>query len=345
MKFVQVCIGFITLCLVFYVLRVGSHLLLPLVMAVLIWFIINMLKSFYASASFHGRHLPAAVCFLLAIGTIALALYFLYELISANVSSLIEEAGGYNDKLREIIRHWFQVFHITETPELSKIIKNINFGSVVAEIAKALTNMAGRIGIVFIYLLFLFLEQASFKLKLNALFSDTNNHQKVFTILNEISRDVRTYFGIKTLTSAVTGIYSYLIMQSLGLDFAAFWALLIFFMNFIPTIGSIVATIFPSILALIQFDSFVPFAIIAGGITGLQFLIGNLLEPKLMGTTLNISPLVILLSLAFWGIIWGIPGMILCVPIVVISLIVCSHFPTTRPIAIMLSGNGKIDEH
>jgi predicted PurR-regulated permease PerM len=117
---------------------------------------------------------------------------------------------------------------------------------------------------------------------------------------------------------------------------------LIFLLNFIPSIGSIIATIFPTILALVDGNSLWPFIIVGGGITALQFAIGNIIEPRLMGNTLNLSPLIILLSLALWGSIWGVAGAVLCVPITVICTIVCSYFPTTRPIAVLLSKNGQL---
>lgn len=127
-----------------------------------------------------------------------------------------------------------------------------------------------------------------------------------------------------------------------GLDFATFWGMLIFFFNYIPTIGSILATAFPSVLALIQFDSPLPIIAVIGGITATQMMIGGFLEPRLLGSSLNLGPLVILLSLGLWGSLWGIPGMFLCVPITVIAVIILSHFPQTRTIAILLSGDGNV---
>jgi predicted PurR-regulated permease PerM len=132
------------------------------------------------------------------------------------------------------------------------------------------------------------------------------------------------------------------VLHFVGVDFASFWAVLIFLLNFIPTIGSIIATAFPSVLTLIQFDTLGPFIITVSILTTIQFCIGSLVEPKLMGNRLNLSPIVILLSLGLWGSIWGIPGMFLCVPITVIMMIVCSYFPNTRPAAVLLSGNGRV---
>jgi predicted PurR-regulated permease PerM len=133
-------------------------------------------------------------------------------------------------------------------------------------------------------------------------------------------------------------------MRFVGLDFAEFWALLIFFLNYIPNLGAIVATAFPSVLALIQFQSWWPFLEVSMGIVAVQFVVGNFLEPKLLGQSLNLSPFVILFALGLWGSIWGILGMFLSVPITVMMMIVFAHFDATRPVAVLLSQNGCINK-
>ena len=150
------------------------------------------------------------------------------------------------------------------------------------------------------------------------------------------------YLTIKTLASFGTAMISYFVLQIIGVDFAAFWALLIFLLNYIPTVGSIIAVVFPFLFAFIQFDTVYPAFIVGILLVGIQFVMGNVVEPKMQGQSLNLSPLVIVLSLVFWGKIWGIAGAFLCVPIMVIINIILSRFPTTRPIAILLSANGKI---
>ena len=160
-------------------------------------------------------------------------------------------------------------------------------------------------------------------------------------MLARIRKDVRLYIGIKVLTSATTGLLSYMVLSWIGVDFASFWAVLIFFLNFIPTIGSIIATLFPSALALVQFDTFAPFFIVVVSITAIQLLIGSFIDPKLMGNKLNLSPLVILLSLSLWGAVWAFRHVFVC------ALHGDHHdclwvFPATRPVAILLSGNGQL---
>ena len=177
---------------------------------------------------------------------------------------------------------------------------------------------------------------------MRALFPEAEHREEVRSVLHRMQEQIQTYVAIKTFTSVLTGVLSYIILLIVGVDFAAFWGFIIFLLNYIPTVGSLLATLFPALLALIQFPTPVPFFIVLGGIGFLQFLIGNVLEPRLTGASLNISPLVVILSLALWGSIWGIVGMFLCVPLTVIAMIILSYFERTRPIAILLSGNGRI---
>ncbi len=192
-------------------------------------------------------------------------------------------------------------------------------------------------------MLFLLFEQKGFNKKMRALFPDKEHREEVRDLLHHIQEHIQTYVAIKTMTSVLTGTISYAVLKVVGVDFAEFWGFIIFLLNYIPTVGSLLGIIFPSLLALIQFPTLAPFFVVAVGLGVVQFLIGNVLEPRLTGSSLNISPLVVILSLALWGSIWGIVGMFLCVPLTVITMIILSHFDRTRPIAILLSGDGKIE--
>jgi predicted PurR-regulated permease PerM len=132
------------------------------------------------------------------------------------------------------------------------------------------------------------------------------------------------------------------VLTLIGVNYAALFALIIFLLNYIPTIGSLIGVVFPSVLALLQFSTAWPFVAVVVLLGVIQFCIGSLLEPRLMGRSLNLSPLVIILSLSFWGSIWGVTGMVLCVPLTVMLLIVCAQFPLSRPFAILLSVDGDI---
>jgi len=266
------------------------------------------------------------------------------KLISMNVDGVLEVAPIYQVNLEVKMNGLLSYFGIQEAPTLGQLIELINLGQFISAAAGSLTSIVANSGIILIYLTFLFIEQKNMDKKLSALIADEDKEQRVRKILQKISNDVRKYVSIKLIASLSAGTLSYIFMMVIGVDFAAFWALLIFLLNFIPTIGSIVATIFPALIALVQFDTLGPFFLVAGGLTGIQILIGNILEPKFTGRSLNLSPTIILLNLSLWGLIWGIPGMFLCVPFLVISMIVFSHLPQTRTIAILLSSDGRISD-
>ena len=145
-----------------------------------------------------------------------------------------------------------------------------------------------------------------------------------------------------TSVSLATGVISYAILTAVGVDYAVFWGFVLFLLNFIPTIGSLLGVLFPSLLALVQFPTLGPFAVVVVLLAGTQFVIGNVIEPKLMGGKLNLSPLVVILSLVLWGKLWGVPGMFLCVPLTVIAMLVMGNFERTRPLAILLSADGDV---
>jgi predicted PurR-regulated permease PerM len=133
-------------------------------------------------------------------------------------------------------------------------------------------------------------------------------------------------------------------MVMIGLENAAFWAFVIFVLNIIPTIGSMVSTLLPALFAYLQFQNYVPAVTLLAVIGFIQLVIGNVLLPKLAGDRLNLSQFVIVLALFVWSAIWGIVGMFLAVPITSMLMITFSNFETTRPWAILLSQKGRIGQ-
>ncbi|MEM9234888.1 MAG: AI-2E family transporter, partial [Pseudomonadota bacterium] len=161
--------------------------------------------------------------------------------------------------------------------------------------------------------------------------------------IDDITRLIRTYISMKTLINLSVATISFVIMMILGTDFAGFWALLIFVFGYVPIVGAVVAVSLPVILTLRATDGGLGKAVLTLILlTGAEQSISSFVEPRVMGKSLNLSPLVILISLATWGSIWGFAGMLLSVPLTVVVLITLSQFETTRPIAILLSDNGEI---
>lgn len=334
-------IAAVTVAFLYY----GSALLIPLAVAIVIWHLINALASAYHRLGLGTWLLPRWLCYVGALLTIFGALTIMVELIMDNITQVSQAAPAYEANLHQLLNAMYDRFGMKSAPSFTQIIAQISIGSVVTSVAGTLGGLAGSAGIVIVYVVFLLLEQSSFDRKLHALMPDPIRATRLLGLLGRIALQIQGYLWVKTLMSLLTGTASYAILWAVGVDFAEFWALIIFLLNYIPTIGAMLGVIFPSLLALVQFETIIPFLIVSSALTATQFIVGNLLEPRAMGRKLNLSPLVIILSLTFWGTLWGVVGMILCVPITVILMIICGHFAPTRPIAIMLSSDGEVQWH
>ncbi len=341
---VPISLAMIATVVIFYVLAVGKSLLVPFAVAVMIWYIINALSRAYGRWFLRGKQGTNWLTLSLALVTIIAVAGAMVEMVQANIAQVSEAVPGYKINLERILDKLVVWTGLEQLPSIGQLTDQIRFGPAVSQLVSALTGFLGNTGLILIYVGFLLVEQKTFSRKLDYLFTDPQNRASTEELLSHIQSDIQTYISIKTLMSLVTGLLSYGILLLVGVDFAAFWAFTIFLLNYIPTIGSIIATVFPALLALIQFDNAYPFLVVAMGLTGVQFLIGNVVEPRLMGSSLNLSPLVVLLSLVLWGSVWGIAGMFLSVPITVIAMIVLANFSGTRPIAVLLSKDGRLKQ-
>jgi predicted PurR-regulated permease PerM len=235
-----------------------------------------------------------------------------------------------------------QAFGLDEVPSAIGMLDQIDLGSLLGWIGESIGLLTSNILLIAIYFGFLIAEEKIFPDKISRLTDDPAKAAQFEKISTDIAQQVQRYVGMKTTVSALTGFVSYVVLKLVGVDFAALWALLIFFLNFIPNIGSALGVLFPALLTLVQFDTLTPFFIIVAGLGTVEFVIGNVIEPAYMGKSLNMSSFMILLSLSFWGAIWGLPGMFLSVPLMVVTAIVCAHFGGLRWIAVMLSADGRL---
>lgn len=325
-----------------YLLIVGRGLLIPLVIALFIWNLLNTLNNAILHLPRIGEHMPNWLSRLLSFLVVALMVKLLIDILANNVNDVITASTRYQENLMHIFNGIDQRYRIKALASLNGFLKDLSVQHILVNIYGVFTTITGSAVLIALYVVFLFVEQHYFTKKMDDLFPQPVHRQLVDNIFSHIVKDTQTYLGIKTLLSVVTAIASWVIMKAVGLDFAEFWALLIFFLNYIPNIGAIIATAFPAMLALIQFGNWLPFVIVTSGLVVVQFVIGNVVEPRYLSKSLNLSPLVILFALALWGAIWGILGMFLSVPITVMMLIIFAHFKTTRPIAILLSQDGQI---
>lgn len=324
-------------------LILGQDVLLPLVIAILLWYLIDALAD--ALVRFAPRLLAPRrwMAITLSLCVIAALCYFVIALVSANIAAVYVAAPRYAENLEQLAVRVNALLG-TEGPfDAAALMGEIDVVPWLQSFALGIAGAAGDALLVALYVVFLLLERQGFAAKLEAMFPEARARARVAALLGEMKRRIETYIWIKTLMSLLTGLIVYGILLVVGIDYAAFWGLLVFLLNYIPVIGSFIATLFPALLALAQFDGVAPAVVVLLGCGAVQFLIGSVLEPRIAGNRLNISPLVVLFSLAVWGAIWGVAGMLLSVPITVIAVIVFAHFPATRPIAILLSGNAELD--
>ena len=253
-------------------------------------------------------------------------------------------APNYERRLQILINEGARLVGVEQAPTLDELFDRISLADTLSSLAAAAASVVSVAGVVLIYAGFLFVEQVHFRRKLAIILGAAGHQTQVLGVLDRIDRNIRVYIRIKTTLAVATAAFAYTVMAWVGVDFAAFWAVMVFFFYYIPTVGSILAIAAPAVLALVQFDHLTPFLIVLLVFGTIQIVTANVVEPTIMGRTLNLSPLVVIVSLVVWGTIWGVVGMFLCVPIMVVALIVLAQFETTRPLAVLLSADGRIPE-
>lgn len=334
-----IVLAIVVFCLVYF-----SNFLQPIVIAGMIWYAVYELKRLFGKVSIKNRRLPNWLLTILAFVIIFLVTIGIYEIVVINLNLIIEKSPQYIANFRAMIANLktLEGFEVIQERMLT-VVSSFNIQPVLTALLNSLTNIAGNIFIIIIYVAFLLVEEKFFDKKLKLWIKNPVRLENITTIIDQVATATRKYVSIKTQMSLLTGLLSYFILLVFDVDFPVWWAFLIFLLNYIPYIGSFFATLLPSAFAMFQFQSFWIFLWVFLAIQVVQLLVGNVLEPKVMGRTLNLSPLGVLLALTFWGIIWGVLGMILSVPITSVIVITCARFEQTKFIAIWLSETGEVD--
>lgn len=335
-------VSFIAVVLAGFVLAEGRELFVPFAIGVLVWYVINAFTRQFERIRVGEWQVPRWLGLALSLLAMGVAVNLVVDLISANVNQVARAAPTYTANLDRIVDQVSGWFNLPESPTATELLKEIEVGPWIGTLAGALSGFAGKLGLVLVYVLFLLMSQGFYGKKLDALFPESARRQRMQKMIERMQGEIQSYLWIKTLVSILTGLVSYAVLAIVGVDFASFWAFVIFLLNYIPTIGSIVGVVFPALLTLVQFDTPGPFLVVAVGLGAIQFTIGNIIEPRLQGASLGLDPLVLILSLIAWGMLWGVAGMFLAVPITVIIMIVLSQFDGGRPIAILMSKDGSI---
>ena len=196
-------------------------------------------------------------------------------------------------------------------------------------------------GLTLLYLGFLLVSRNGLGRKIVTLFPTHESREQAREIFERIRIGIERYVWVQTITGLMIAGCAWVLMAVLGLDNATFWALFIFLACYVPMIGAAVGILGPFALALLQFSSPWTAVILLLGLEAIMFVIGNMILPRMQGRSLNLDPVVLLLSLAFWGALWGLPGAFLSSPLTVMAMVILAQFPSTRWIAVLLSGDGE----
>lgn len=338
--------GSVLLLMVGWLLYIGQAIFVPVVLGAVIVYVVVGLAHAAGRLPVVGRRLPLQLRYLFSIAVIGLVFFLLADLVMANRERAMALAPQYQQSLLAAIQRAAVYFGIETEPSWNTLrqdlMAQVNLQQLAGSLLASLGSFAVTFVVVLLYATFLLLEQRYFETKLANLSDDPVRVARIREVIGAINRRIGSYLALKTLLSLLLGVVSYGVMRLYGLEFAGLWAVLAGFLNFIPYVGSVLGVALPGLMAVVQFGELGPILTLVLALTFVQFAIGNFLDPYVMGNSLNLSPFVILVSLALWSELWGVPGAFLAVPITAIAAIVFSEFPGTRPIAVLLSKNGRL---
>ena len=316
------------------VLKYAQSVILPLIIAWLLSYLIGPAVNFMTSRKIPTT-LAVAIILIILLGIFYLSFTFLYSRVSAFAAAYPKYHTRFTELLALVTSKWNLKFD-----PLSGINWGQSISSGLVSLSGSIFAFVSQLVLVIIFLFFILLGKPYFRYKILKSFSAENADQ-ISRITSSITSQIRRYLSLQFLISFTTGILVWLALQIIGVDFPVTWGALAFFLNFIPTVGSIVASIPPILLALVQFyPSIWPGVVTFFAVVTIQLGMGNALSPKVMGDQLNLSPVVVLLSLLFWGWLWGVVGALISIPIAAAIKIICENIETLHPISVMM-GSGK----
>ena len=288
---------------------------------------------------------PSWLATIIAVLVIIVVVLFFVWFVFFSVDMLIQKVPSYASRindldviLKNMARRWVD---IPDGQSFLSFLKIDWVGSIIMPTLRSVSSSAigvlSNVLIVILMTVFLLGERHMVIPKMMN-FIPARDEDKISNIWDRIVKQVSRYISIKVFVSIVTGGIFYVIAIIVKLDFALLWGVMAVVLNFIPTIGSIIITALMILMAIIQFaPSIGPILFVAIGTILTQNIIGNFLDPRLSGNSLNLSPFVILAALGIFGYVWGVVGMFLAVPLLSVVQIICANIDAARPLAMLIS--------
>lgn len=334
-------LAFICLAILFYILELAGDLLIPFVVAVFIYVLLQPLIQLLTR-----WRLPRALITVIAMLVTIILLVGVSQVIYQSVAAFTSGLPRYEGRFTEI---WHRIgalvgltpdavageWRLTDDPRVAEFLRGLSVPDLVRMLLASVNTLLSNLVLVFVYLLLLLLGRDMLSKKLERAFSPAMSG-RLTTVTRGIRSNIQTYIIVKTLVGFLAAGAVMLITWIFGLDFVIIWGILTFVLSFIPSLGSIVAGVLPLLFALVQFESLAAAIWMGGLIFAVKFTIGNVVEPSMMGRSIDLSPLLIMFSLLFWGSVWGIVGMFLSVPLTAIVKIIFDNIAPLRPFGILM---------
>lgn len=339
-------LGIIAFSMVLFLLVQARFVLISLVIAIILFSLTADAITAFSRLRIGSWRITTWLASIGAFTFIATVLLTLSAIIISQVNTVVTTALAFSDQAIVAISRVAGWFSPEAAITVEASIRSIEVSGYISTAAGQASSLLSATTLVILFVGFLFAERFWFTAKLENLLHDKAQARRVGRIIQSIVRRVNHYLLVKTGVSAATAAAVYVLMLAFGLEFAGPMAILTFVLNYIPSVGSIIATILLGLVALIQVND-PSMALLVFVIAGMvQFVLGSVIDPMLMGKALRVSSFGIIVSLSFWGMVWGVPGMFLAVPIMVGTMIVCSQIPSARPVAVLLSREGlpELDE-
>jgi AI-2 transport protein TqsA len=283
-----------------------------------------------------SRRAAMPLAILLSVVIFGGAAFFIADNATAFATRLVE----YQPKLNGLIARVAGWFGVDVPPTVIELVRQADPGSYLGQVARGLQTFLSTAAFVLVYLGFILASRRGWERKAVSLFGHREERQEAVAVFLRIRNGVEQYLWVQTVTGLMIAVASWLAMVAVGLDNALFWAILIFIASYIPVVGGIIAVGLPPIFALVQFDGLAQAVILFGVLQAITMFVGNVVQPRMQGHSLNMDPIVLLLGLAFWSIVWGLPGAFLSTPLTTVLMVVLVQFPGARWIAILLSADG-----
>ncbi len=337
---IKIFLGVISLAIVVIILKELKGIFIPLTFAIFLSFLFQPLNRFLLN-----KKIPVGIVILLMVIIILVTFTLMGTVVYTSVSSFVTEFPKYEEQFTEmfqelIIQLEIPVEQVTDYLKnkvnwlelaqkfsLSKIISG-TMGTFIDFLVKLLLTVA--------FMIFIVLERTKLVKRVEKVITkDEAKHST--NVVTKIEQSVKTYIVNKTFISLVTGLISMFFIAVLGIDFAVISGLLIFILNYIPNLGSIIASAFPIIICFVQYGFSWQLIAISIALISTQMIMGNFVEPKMMGTGLKLSPLFVLIALIFWLWVWGPVGMILAVPITSTFSLIIKEIPSMKIVSAFIS--------